>query len=220
MTLPIKELPEELLDALIARERDRAVAPLTEWRTLSAQLRDEGLVRSPDAPFAPSSTAFPKRPDVPARRSMVSQWSIRLAACVALLGAGIVVGHVVTIGNEGAPLTKSELPRVATESVSHTTFASVEEARQAVMRSQSEYQRAAAYLAAADTSSHLAGTPELYRERLAALGQVMSVTQRALKNAPQDQLLNQYYQSAGGALEATKQQLAQTLPVGSRVSHF
>jgi hypothetical protein len=220
MTLPDNELPEWSLDALIARARTGVAAPLTEWRTLSARLRDEGLVRSPGASLTSSSAALPERPvDVWARRSVVSKWSARLMAGAAMLVIGVAIGRGLAAGNPATSLSTREPPRTATESVSHRTFASVEEARQAVLRSQNEYQRAAAYLAATDTNAQLAGTPALYRERLAALDQMQSVTQLALKNAPQDPLLNQYYQSTVGAREATAQQLAQTFPVGSRVSY-
>ena len=133
--------------------------------------------------------------------------------------AGIVIGRVATIGPQTVPV-KNEVARTPTDSVSQHRFTSVEQARQAVMRSQGEFQRAMAYLAAADTGAGLVGTPALYRERLAALDQVMSATQRALKDSPRDPLLNQYYQSTMGAREATAQQLTQTLPVGARVSHF
>jgi hypothetical protein len=221
MTLPNKELPEESLDALIAHARTRVVAPLNEWSVLSAQLRDEGLIHAEDvSSVSPRMVPSKHTVGAPIYRSMVSQWNVRVMAGAALFAIGIVIGGGVMQGNHDLPFLKTQSRRVVAEAASNRTFTSTEEARQAVLKAQSEYQRATAYLAAVDTSAQFAGTPALYRERLAALDQVMSVTQRALKNAPQDQLLNQYYQSTLGAREATVQQLQQTLPVGARVSHF
>jgi hypothetical protein len=239
MSDPFKDLPEATLDALIAQERSQVVAPVTEWRTLSAQLRAEGLIRTADAGAAePSLEAGSERhTPVPRRRLSggMRHWGLRVAAGAALLGTGVVIGLGWSVGTAVAAAVKE---RISTEGSSKTvanadttgrdsmvafkTFTSPEAAKQVLLKSQSEYQRAAAYLVASDTSPQIVGdaSPAVYQLRLAGLDVVVSATQRALKDAPHDLVLNQYYQSSVGAREATVQQLAQALPVGTRVSRY
>ena len=38
-------LSEKELDDLVARERERGAPPLTDWDSIAAQLRAEGLIR-------------------------------------------------------------------------------------------------------------------------------------------------------------------------------
>jgi hypothetical protein len=117
-----------------------------------------------------------------------------------------------TVGNTIEPLTSPEVAKVV------------------LARSQSDYQRAVAYLAASDTSGQQIsmtfsvdggngkqGVVMMYQQRLVALNMVMSATEEALKDAPHDPLLHQYYQSTAGAREATEQRLADA---GIGISHY
>ena len=254
MSHPIKpshELPDDALNALIARERARTDAPLTQWHTLSARLRDEGLMRTPEAAAAPNSVASHERQTMAAPQSQrggrttIWQWGVRIVAGAALVGIGVFVGRAGPMKTHETQVAKAPVAAPATPApttvaanaendanadnsarlVSNTEpFASPEAAKQVLLKAQSDYQRAAAYLAASDTSAQIVmGKPHsrrVYQERLAALDAVMSATQQALKDSPHDPLLHQYYQSAAGAHEATVQQLAQVEPVGMQVSRF
>jgi hypothetical protein len=230
MALPFKELSESALDALITRERTRVVAPLTEWHTLSAQLAAEGVLR-PAASSSSSSThstdfneARPLAAE-PRRRGGVVRWGSRMIAGALLLGTGVIVGRGMTVGQNIVPIVKQAIADAETDSVSE--IKSTAQAKKVLARSEkryqqaaNQYQRAAGYLAARDTSAQIVGGPEVYQDRLAALDQVLATTREKLQTTPADPLLNQYYQSAFGAREATIQQLGQTLPAGARITHY
>lgn len=245
MPHPSNQLPDEAFDALIARERAHVSPPLTEWRTLAAQLREEGLIRASNEPSEPAPVALPGHqaalPQYRMQSRGVRYWGMRVVTGVALLGIGIIAGHgwpvktqAVAAATNGVHETPAADSGAVTSQnndttarlVSNTTvpFSSPEDAKQALLKAQMDYQRAVAYLAASDTSAQIVtGRPQsrqVYQLRLAALDTVMLATQRALKDAPHDPLLHQYYQSAVGAHEATEQQLAQVVPVGVQVSHF
>lgn len=232
MALPSKELSESALDALIAREQKRIVAPLTEWRTLALQLREEGLLRAPGAGGAGASATPAYEP--PRRRTAgpgwkptVARWTMRLAAAAALVGSGIVVGRGMTLGTElvqtiGAAIQGDSIGSHGSVNVRVGTkpFSSAQEARRVLVRSQSDYQRAASFLAATDTSAPAKIDPDIYKNRLAGLDEMTTATMNALKEAPGDPLLNQYYLSAAAAREATLQQLDQSLPTGAKMVRF
>jgi hypothetical protein len=215
MSLPFKELSEQALDALIARERTRVVAPLTEWHTLSAQLKAEGLLGH-DGAFSEQSFKSDFRA-LPVARNRFVQWGTRFVAGAALLGAGVVVGRGLTLGEEIAPAIRGA---IAQSSDTATTFSSPKRAREVLQRSQMQYQRASAYLAAHDTSAPIVGGAKMYRERLAALDEVMTAARAQLETVPGDPLLSQYYQSTVGAREATIQRLGEVLPVNARIAHY
>jgi len=223
MSLPPKELSESALDALIARERTRVVAPLTEWHTLAPQLRAEGLIhgatQSEYTDYTERSFETASVPAVPRDTigRQVWRWSARFAGGAALVGLGVVIGRGVSIGHEIAPAVKQVIAEGMADSAS---FKSEEQARKTLARAQGQYQRAAAYLAAHDTSPQIVGGPEMYQARLAALDEVLEATRTKLRTSPADPVLNQYYQSAVGAREATIQQLGKTLPAGARIEHY
>lgn len=232
MALPSKELSESALDALIAREQTRIVAPLTEWRTLALQLREEGLLRdavgSDEAGLKPRPTAPTRRTAGPGWKPAVARWTLRAAAGAALVGGGIVVGRGMTLGDEiiqNVRVAMQEADSTGAHGsinvrVGSKPFSSPQEARRLLVKSQSDYQRAAAFLAATDTSAAASISPDLYKERLAALDEVTAVTMNALKDAPGDPLLNQYYLSAAAAREGTLQQLDKSLPAGATMVRF
>lgn len=232
MSLPSKELSEQALDALIVRERTRIVAPLTEWRSLALQLRDEGLLHAPGAAPGADSRAradVPPQPRVTPRERVgwigpAARWTMRIAASAALVAVGIVAGRGMTFGNEIAHSIQMAIAD-STDGSTHVhvggaPFSSTQEARSALVKSETEYQRAAAYLAATDTAARTAASPDVLQNRLAALNEVTMTAYKALRAAPADPLLNQYYLSALSAQEATVQQLSHALPPDARVVRF
>lgn len=227
MALPSKELPEPALDALITRERTRVIAPLTEWRTLSLSLRQEGLIRGAGAGRPQAERAYTAEP-VPRSGGWMrttGRWTMRLAASAVLVGAGVVAGRGMTFGQG---LINQIQFAVSDSTGNHGTsvkvagkpFSSPADARKTLLRAQTDYQRAAAFLAATDIGPRIAGAPDMYRDRLAGLDEMTAASLSALQNAPKDPLLNQYYLSAAAAREATLQQLGNSLPVGTKMVRF
>jgi hypothetical protein len=102
-----------------------------------------------------------------------------------------------------------------------STFRTPDDAVKALSNSQQTYQSAAAYLAAQDTSSHFIGLNEnTYRTRLSALDEILASTRAALYQAPQDPVLNQYYQGTMTARQATLAQLRGVMPVSARKGSY
>lgn len=224
MSLPSKELSEQALDALIARERTRIVAPLTEWRSLALQLRDEGLLHAPGDPRAGAQA--PPRVTPRARVGWLApagRWTVRIAASVALVGAGIIAGRGMTFGNQIAhsiQMAIADSTDATHVRVGGPPFRSADEARNALVKSETEYQRAAAYLATTDTTAPIAASPEVYRDRLTALDEMTVTALKALRDAPDDPVLNQFYLSTVAAREGTIQALSNSLPPNARVIRF
>lgn len=81
------------------------------------------------------------------------------------------------------------------------------------------YERAAAFLAQHDGAAG-AGNPVAYRSRLAALDQVLSTTRQAMREAPHDPVINEYYLTTIGQREATLRQLNTALPASLRLDSF
>ena len=227
MALPVKELPEQALDALITRERTRIVAPLTEWRNLSLSLRQEGLIHD-----SASSDRRPERDyatePAPNRGGWVrttGRWTMRVAASAVLVGVGVVAGRGMTFGQD---LINQIQVAVSDSTGSHNTsmriggkaFSSPAAARKALLRAQTDYQRAAEFLVATDTGPRIAGDPDTYRDRLAGLDGLTNASLVALKDSPQDAVLNQFYLSAAAAREGTIEQLGNALPVGAQMVRF
>lgn len=196
-------LSENELDVIVARERERGAPPLTDWDSLSARLHAEGLVHE----------------------SVVSRFTARrwmqIAAGLALMAGGAAVGRV-TAGDLAAKpgLPSSGATATNASLASATPFKSPDEAWEALNRAGEEYQRASAYLSATNTEIPLPQGPDQYRTRLAALDNVMSEMRDALKEAPQDPVINQYYLATVGAREATLRQLGTTLPASARLNRF
>ncbi|MFN7457220.1 MAG: hypothetical protein ACK5U0_07465, partial [Gemmatimonas sp.] len=92
-----------------------------------------------------------------------------------------------------------------------------EQATVALNGAQREYERAALWLASNDTTQR---DPEVFRARLAALDQMMEASRVALRDAPQDPLLNHYYLAAYSAREATLQALSSALPVDKIIERY
>lgn len=206
-------LSENALDEMVARERERGAPPLTDWDSLSVKLRAEGLIRDQN----PSRFA--------ARRWM------QVAAGLALAVGGAAVGRMsagasALPGQSASVAQSSATPGTSATNASlasstDQTFKSPEEAWDALNRAGEEYQRASAYLSASNTEVPMPQNPSQYRTRLAALDGVMSEIRGAMKEAPQDPVINQYYLTTVSAREATLRQLGTTLrPEGVSLSRF
>lgn len=226
MALPSRELPEQALDALITSERTRVVAPLTEWRNLSLSLRQEGLIRdSAGARQANRSYEQPVERREGSWLRTTGRWTMRIAASAALVGVGVVAGRGMTFGQSlitqiSQAVSDSTGTHGSAIQINGKPYASKLAARKALLRAQTDYERAAAFLAATDTGPRIIGDPDTYRDRLAGLDGLTNASLSALRDAPQDALLNQFYLSAAAAREGTIQQLGNALPAGATMVRF
>lgn len=205
-------LSENAFDEMVARERAKNALPLTDWDSLSARLRAEGLIKDPIVPR------------FNARRLMQIAAGFALAiggaaAGRASAGASLIPGPEPMASAESAPQEAPANPSLA--STSSLQFKSPEEAWEVLNRAGEEYQRASIYLSANNTEVPMPSNPSQYRTRLAALDNVMTEIRGALKEAPQDPVINQYYLATVGAREATLRQLGTTLsPKGVSLNRF
>ena len=224
-------LSENALDELVARERERGAPSLTDWSSLSARLREEGLMQSPAV-----TSRFASR-----------KW-MQIAAGVALAVGGAAIGRATAgapvipaietastndVSQSGVTTVSTQEPAAESQTAQFETaepqatlasegaaFKSPEEAWDVLNRSGAEYQRASAYLSSNGATQPMPAEPSQYRTRLAALDNVMQEMRGALKEAPQDPVINQYYRATVGVREATLRQLGTTLPAGARLNRF
>jgi hypothetical protein len=203
----MSNLSEDQLDHIIAEERSREQTPLNEWRTIAARAREEGLIRDTG-----SSRAW-----------AASQPWLRAAAAVVLLVGGIAIGRATIAlpsslqGSAGNSTPRASVIRsngVSSQAPGIASFASVDDASAALSRAVDEYQRASEFLAVNNASVESRDSLAMYLARAAALEKIENATVGALRTAPHDPVLNQYYLATMGARVAT-QQMA-TLPVGLR----
>lgn len=201
------------LRELAASERNRAAEPLLTWGSLRPPLAAEGLigdaVLSHPAPSARSRRSF-----------SATHWGLRLAASFLLVTAGVAAGRMSVTPQSGAAGTTGSFATVVPAGSGSTApFVSEAEAVTVLLRAQQDYQRAAAFLLASDTTMGT-NTPVMFKQRLAALDELMGVTRSALSRSPQDPVINSYYLAALGAREATLQQLDLALPEGTKIDRF
>jgi hypothetical protein len=207
----MSHLSEEQLDQIIAEERSREQPPLNEWRTIAARAREEGLIRESQS----------------SRRWASSQPWLQSAAAVLLLVGGIAIGRAtIALPSATQGLAGSATPPATTASTAGTsrpssgatsgnaTFASADEASAALNQAVDAYQRASEFLAARNTSLGNGDSLAMYSARAAALDKIENATVSALRTAPHDPMLNQYYLATMGARVATQQMVAR--PVGLR----
>ena len=177
--------------------------PLTAWSQLAPRLRDEGIINSSGQLAVTTSQ----------RRHWLPAWGLRAAAGVVLVLGGALVGR-----------SSSSLPAFSIGSASRQDvagFSSNEEAVRALTVAQQQYQSAAAFLAAQDTSARFIGmNRDAYQVRLAALDEIAAATRAALYRTPQDPMLNQYYLTTLGAREATIRQIGATMPDTRRLERY
>jgi hypothetical protein len=208
----MSHLSEEQLDYLVDHERTRQHTPLNDWRTIAARAREEGLIRASEQ----GSRGF-------------GQPFLRAAAAVLLLVGGIAIGRttasVPTSSDDGQSANQviSSPPTTAANSTSDSrasgaSFASVDEASATLERALTDYQRASAFIAANASGPTTLDSSRIYSARLAALDQVGNAMEGALRTAPHDPVINQYYLATMGARVATQQLAAR--PVGLRLKGF
>ena len=196
--------------AMAADERRRIAPPVTNWGSLSSELRQQGVITT--------------RAEAAARQAFMAKvvrTGIRAAAGIGILVTGLVSGRM-TAGmswrtalalGDGGTSTGQEVAMNAEE------FASTASAMQTLQRAQQDYERAALYLANHDTSTTEVAS-EAYRTTLAALDEMAETSLKALAEAPADPIINQVYFTTLGARNMTLGKLATALPTGSRLSRF
>lgn len=181
-------------------------SPLSNFDALVPRLKAEGLIAGP------------------ARRVVIMRWTVRAAASLVLVSGGVIAGRL-------SMAQKAEAPPALASAVNGgssvadaepvSSFRTPDDAVKALSSSQQTYQSAAAYLAAQDTTSHFIGLNEnTYRARLTALDDIIAATRAALYQAPQDPVLNQYYQGTLSARQATLVQLRGVMPVAARKGSY
>ena len=179
--------------------------PISNFDSLLPRLKAEGLVAGPD------------------RRALAIRWAVRVAASLVLVAGGVFAGRL-SVGARPGSLAQTDSANGGSSVAGAQPIASFrtpDDAMQALSVSQQTYQRAAAYLAAQDTTSHFIGLNEnTYRARLTALDDILAATRSALYQAPQDPVLNQYYQGTLSARQATLVQLRGTVPVAARKGSY
>lgn len=196
--------------------------PLTAWSRLAPQLRAEGIIVDAHRTGAAPDDARAARPladDVVRladRRPRLQVWALRAAAGLALVLGGAAAGRLTA----GVDLAGAQ-PVGAAAVAAAPTFQSTDEAVRMLTAAQQQYQSAAAFLAAQDTSMRFIGMNEdSYQTRLAALDEIAAAARAALYRAPQDPMLNQYYLTTLGAREATLRQIGATLPAQRRLESY
>lgn len=197
--------------SMASDERRRIAPPLTSWDSLRTALRDQGLLADGEL--------------VRRRASRPRMWMQRAAAVILLVGSGAVVGRLST----GIPLVDALSLRtsrsagafgVPTTLVSNTgSLQTSEQALAQLERAQRDYEEAASFLAAHDTSSSSAASDQ-YRTRLAALDMASETFQQALTDAPEDPIINQYYMATMNAREVAIRRLGTTLPASLRMGRY
>ena len=196
--------------SMAADERRRIAPPITTWGMLSEELREQGLITTKEQ--ATARTLF-------IARARTIAW--RTAASLAILATGLVTGRV-TAGmplRSAMALGSSESGLASQVAMSADDFSSTASALETLRNAQAEYERAAMYLAAHDTS-FTEGATEAYRTTLAALDKMAETSLQALSQAPADPIINQVYFTTLGARNMTLGKLATALPSGSRLTRF
>jgi hypothetical protein len=208
----MSHLSEDQLDQIIADERARQEPPLNTWQTIAARAREEGLLRESQS-----------------RSRVGSQPWVQAAAAMLLLVGGIAIGRT-TIAIPGSVQSSNQIagsgtreagsggPSGATTASSIAGFASVDDASATLERALGDYQRASAFLAANSSGPTTVDSSGIYRTRLAALDEVNTAMESALRTAPHDPVINQYYLATMGARVATQQMAAR--PVGLTLRGF
>lgn len=200
---------------LAADERRRIAPPLTDWDSMRRRLHREGLL-------TPATPVDVRR----ARRTALVSAARRIAAGAVLLLGGTVYGRLSTGQRLGEALALGRVsfaPFSSADSVGEgltpETFASTAGALQALQEAQRNYEQAALYLAAHDTST-AEPSGNLIRTRLAALDKMAETSQRALDVVPADPIINQVYLTTMGAREMTLSRLGTVLPAGVRLTRY
>jgi hypothetical protein len=213
-------------------ERDRIAAPLTDWATLSARLRDERIIADDYvAPMTVQTAAvIPITQPRPHRRAWLV--GLRVAAGLVFAASFGALGRM-SAGVSAAPSGRDLAylaGRIVGDSVlppslekimnQQPPFNSTEDALTALAAAQRNYDRAVSFLAVHDTTTQSPEAGDVFRTRLAALDEMAETSREALSAAPADPVLNQYYLSTLGAREVTLRQLGSVLTPGKRIVRF
>jgi len=196
-----------------------ATPRLVEWEQIAAGLRGDV---SPTAATTPADRSVPARASAAPRRAF-APFLRRAAAALILVTGGAVAGRVssgVMSADTVADAANGVANSVAARAVAfgnEPDFRTVDEATGVLFRAQRDYERASLWLASNDTTVR---DSEVYRTRLAALDQMMAASRAALRDAPQDPVLNHYYLAAYTAREATLQALGGALPVDKIIERY
>ncbi|MEO6527197.1 MAG: hypothetical protein ABIP93_11270 [Gemmatimonadaceae bacterium] len=213
----------DTLVAMARLERNTIALPLTRWDSIARALTAE---QTP----APTRILALEQPPSRSVTRRVARFPLQAAAGLLLVAGGMIAGRA-SVG-EGllpvSPTADASSPAASDAAAVNasmtgtgsTTFASIEEARQAQMRSEAIYQQAAAFLAQHDTTGAGDGSPVVYRSRLAALDQMGFTLREAMRQAPHDPVINGYYLTTLGQREATIRQLNTVLPASLRTNSF
>lgn len=211
-------ISEEELDVMIERERARNFAPLNDWSTISAQLREEGLIREGVRPMMSASNSWWR---LAAAGLLIAAGGAVAGRYSASTGADTSVAAMAPAQNATSQTTPVDQASSAVSAAGGTDFKSADEAWAVLNRAGADYQKASAYLAANNpVQSARADSAPVYQNRLAALDQVMKATHSALDQAPNDPVINQYYLATMGAREATRQQLNAVQAVSAKLKGF
>lgn len=216
------------LVAMARTERDAIGIPLTRWESIAGALAGDAAVAMP------ATTSRVGGPVVATRAPSVRFYRlpVQAAAGVLLLAGGVIAGRM-SAGAMPLPVGSTTSAVATTSAVmdgrqaSQTaklrdslTFASIDDARSAQLRSEALYQQAAAFLAEHDTTGAQDYNPEMVKSRLAALDQMISTTRAAMREAPHDPVINGYYLTTVGQREAALRQLNTVLPASLRSNSF
>lgn len=216
------------LVAMARSEREAIGIPLTRWDAIADALSNDTAVGAPVLPMREvGPVAVPR-----GRAVRFLRVPMQAAAGVLLLAGGAVAGRV-SAGAPAFPVGVVASPSATPSAVSDggqdtpvarrrdsVTFASIEEARSAQLRSETLYQQAAAFLAEHDTTGAQDYNPVMVKSRLAALDQMISTTRAAMREAPHDPVINGYYLTTVGQREAALRQLNTVLPASLRSNSF
>ncbi|HUQ98689.1 MAG TPA: hypothetical protein VM166_04480 [Gemmatimonadaceae bacterium] len=199
----MSQLSEEQLDHLVAAERARDPLPLNDWRTIASRAREEGLIADAERGGWSGTRAW-----------------MQAAAAVLVLVGGIAIGRTTsTLPGAESAATATNTPSPSQTFVNGTSFASVDEATVTLERAVADYKRASAFLAQANyPGSTTSDSSKIYSARLAALNEVGNAMESAIRTAPDDPVINQYYLATMGAKVATQQLVAR--PVGLALRGF
>jgi len=220
----------ERLLSMALNERDRIAPPLTQWPTLAAKLREQGIIADDyPAPVTVETSVVPAAQPRPHRRAWLV--GLRVAAGLVFAAGFGALGRmsagaaptpsgkeIVTLGSRIFRSSAPVMPSVFGEP--RSPFNSVEEALATLETSQRNYDRAVAFIAAHDSTVQSPEAGDVFRTRLAALDEMAETSRQALSVAPTDRVLNQYYLSTLGAREVTLRQLGSVLPPGTRLTRF
>ena len=198
----MSHLSEDQFEQLVSAERAHEAPPLNTWESIAQRAREEGLIRQHRA------------------STWTAPW-MRVAAAALILAGGVAIGRYTDKDVAAPALTASETIAPPASPAATASFSSANEAWATLERASTDYQAASAFLAANNNrGSTAADSVKIYRDRLAALEELVRATASARENALRDPVINQYYLATLGAREATARQLGVVTPAGLRLRGF